>query len=319
MTTPGGDAIVTGSAVQRNPVLKFAQDVFAGTCGGVAVTLTGHPFDTLKVRLQSQSSSNPIYSGVVDCARKTIQWEGVTGLYKGVAAPLAGQMFFRATLFSALGSSKRWLSTDSDGNRRQLTMLDCYKAGAMAGGAAAFFEGPIDFYKSQVQVQIIRSKADPSYKPPFTSMPGCIKQSFAANGFRAPFQGLGPTLLRNIPANSIYLGSFEVMKIEAAKAYKCSVPELPAWVVLSAASLGGAMYWCAIYPVDVIKSAMMTDALASAERQYPNIVVTARKLWAEGGLPRFYKGFTPCLIRAAPANAAMLYTVDTVNNLLGNN
>lgn len=88
--------------------------------------------------------------GVVDCARKTIQWEGITGLYKGVAAPLAGQMFFRATLFSALGSSKRWLSTDADGNRRQLTMLDCYKAGAMAGGAAAFFEGPIDFYKSQV-------------------------------------------------------------------------------------------------------------------------------------------------------------------------
>lgn len=87
----------------------------------------------------------------------------------------------------------------------------------------------------QVQVQIIRAKADPTYKPPFTSMPDCIKQSFAANGFRAPFQGFGPTLLRNIPANSIYLGSFEVMKIEAAKSYKCSVPELPAWVVLSAA------------------------------------------------------------------------------------
>lgn len=66
-------------------------------------------------------------------------------------------------------------------------------------------------------------------------MPDCVKQSFASNGFRAPFQGLGPTLLRNIPANSVYLGSFEVMKIEAAKSYKCSVPELPAWVVLSAA------------------------------------------------------------------------------------
>lgn len=35
--------------------------------GGVAVTLTGHPFDTLKVRLQSQSSSNPIYSASTSC------------------------------------------------------------------------------------------------------------------------------------------------------------------------------------------------------------------------------------------------------------
>ena len=29
---------------------------------------------------------------------------------------------------------------------------------------AAFAEGPIDFYKSQIQVQIIRSKSDPKYK-----------------------------------------------------------------------------------------------------------------------------------------------------------
>lgn len=39
-------------------------------------------------------------------------------------------------------------------------------------------------------------------------------------------------------------------------------------------------------------------------------------LWAEGGVKRFYKGFTPCLIRAAPANGAMLYTVDKVTYLL---
>ena len=29
--------------------------------GGVVVTLVGHPFDTLKVRLQTQSSTKPIY------------------------------------------------------------------------------------------------------------------------------------------------------------------------------------------------------------------------------------------------------------------
>lgn len=34
----------------------------------------------------------------------------------------------------------------------------------MQGFVAAFTEGPIDFYKSQMQVQIIRSKIDPNYK-----------------------------------------------------------------------------------------------------------------------------------------------------------
>ena len=34
----------------------------------------------------------------------------------------------------------------------------------MTGLLAAFTESPIDFYKSQIQVQIIRSQSDPNYK-----------------------------------------------------------------------------------------------------------------------------------------------------------
>ena len=73
-------------------------------------------------------------------------------------------MFFRATLFSAFGASKRWLGTNADGTTHALTDMDLVKAGMMTGFAAAFIESPIDFYKSQIQVQIIRSKADPNYK-----------------------------------------------------------------------------------------------------------------------------------------------------------
>ena len=100
----------------------------------------------------------------MDCVKKTLQWEGVPGLYKGVTSPLAGQMFFRATLFSAFGASKRWLGTNADGTTRALTTADFYKAGFITGAAAAFAESPIDFYKSQIQVQMVRAKADPTYK-----------------------------------------------------------------------------------------------------------------------------------------------------------
>ena len=70
-----------------------------------------------------------------------MQWEGVGGLYKGVSSPLAGQMFFRATLFSAFGASKRWLATNPDGTTRPLTDIDFFKAGFITGLAAAFIEG----------------------------------------------------------------------------------------------------------------------------------------------------------------------------------
>lgn len=304
------------SASVQSPYLKASKDVFAGTCGGIAVTLVGHPFDTVKVRLQTQDFAKPIYSGALDCAKKTVQWEGLPGLYKGVTSPLAGQMLFRSIMFGAFGQTKTWFATNKDGSVRAPRYSDFYKAGAVTGGIAAFVEGPIDFYKSQIQVQIIRARADPKYKPAYTSVFSCVKATLATNGYRGPFQGLGPTLLRNIPANCIYLGSFEVMKDKLALRRGCKKTELPAAYVISAGGLGGIMYWLSIYPIDVIKSAMATDALEPSKRKYPDMATTYKKLMAEGGPSRFYRGFTPCLARAAPANGIMLYTVDKVTALL---
>ncbi|GAX76347.1 hypothetical protein CEUSTIGMA_g3793.t1 [Chlamydomonas eustigma] len=297
--------------------MKIGKDIFAGTCGGISVTLVGHPFDTLKIRLQSQPMDKPIYSGVVDCARKTVQWEGLGGLYKGVTSPLAGQMFFRASLFGAFGQSKRWLGTNSDGSARPLKPLDFYKAGAMTGFVAAFTEGPIDFYKSQIQVQIIRAKQVPDYKPPYTTVSECVRATVRESGFRGPFQGLSATLLRNTPANAIYLGNFEMLKQMYCKRYNCTQAEIPGAVVTAAAGLGGCTYWLAIFPVDCIKSAMQTDTVLRSQRKYTDFLTTAKLLWAEGGIKRFYKGFTPCIIRAAPANGVMLLTVEKVTAMLG--
>eukprot|EP00798_Chlamydomonas_sp_ICE-L_P010018 gene10018-7905_t len=291
--------------------MKVVKDVIAGTCGGISVTLVGHPFDTLKIRLQSQPMDKPIYSGVVDCAKKTIQWEGLGGLYKGVASPLVGQMFFRASLFGAFGQSKRWLGTNADGTSRTLQPIDFYKAGAMTGFVAAFTEGPIDFYKSQVQ-----SKMNPEYKAPYTGMADCVKQTISANGIKGPFQGLGATLLRNIPANAVYLGNFEMMKSAYAKAYDCTPAEIPGGIVMGAAGLGGLTYWMVIFPVDQIKSAMQTDSIIKPDRRFSSVSATAKILWSEGGVKRFYKGFTPCIIRAMPANGVMLLTVDKVTTYL---
>lgn len=43
----------------ENPVKYF----FAGGVGGVLTVLVGHPFDTVKVRLQTMSLDKPQYKG----------------------------------------------------------------------------------------------------------------------------------------------------------------------------------------------------------------------------------------------------------------
>ena len=50
----------------------------------------GHPFDTIKVRLQTSEKSQ--FKGPLDCLLQTVRKEGLRGLYKGATPPLVGWM-----------------------------------------------------------------------------------------------------------------------------------------------------------------------------------------------------------------------------------
>ena len=69
--------------------VSSVRDFAAGGVGGICAVLVGHPFDLVKVRLQTAEKG--VYSGAIDVARKTIAREGpIRGLYAGVSAPLTG-------------------------------------------------------------------------------------------------------------------------------------------------------------------------------------------------------------------------------------
>lgn len=53
--------------------------------------IVGHPFDTVKVRLQTTDKSQ--FRGPLDCLLQTVRKEGFAGLYKGATPPLVGWMF----------------------------------------------------------------------------------------------------------------------------------------------------------------------------------------------------------------------------------
>lgn len=63
----------------------------AGVFSGIAKLTVGHPFDTIKVRMQT--SQNAQFNGPLDCVMKTVRNEGFAGLYKGATPPLVGWMF----------------------------------------------------------------------------------------------------------------------------------------------------------------------------------------------------------------------------------
>jgi len=258
--------------------------------------------------LQTQSSKNPVYSGAVDAASKVIKAEGVGGLYRGVTSPLAGQMFFRATLFFAYARAKEFVGVSPE------DPLSYAKAGAMAWLAGTFFESPIDLYKSQWQCQLVKAKADPTYKSPYGSVVDVVKESWKYNGVRGPYQAFHATMARNLPAGAVYFGVFENVKNSFAKTNEDG-KATNAQIILSG-GIGGFFYWSLFYPIDVIKSALMTDAVNPAKRKFTGFFDAAGKLYASGGVKAFYRGLVPCLLRASPANAGMLFTVDYIRRII---
>lgn len=68
-----------------HPAIQAAIDLTAGAAGGGACVLTGQPFDTIKVKMQTFPQ---LYKGLADCFLKTYNQVGIRGLYRGTSPAL---------------------------------------------------------------------------------------------------------------------------------------------------------------------------------------------------------------------------------------
>ncbi|XP_029189604.1 mitochondrial substrate carrier family protein G-like [Acropora millepora] len=308
MAESEGKAGIAISSGEHSFVRRTVKNVVSGTFSGIAVCLVGHPFDTLKVRLQTQPIDRPVYTGLLDCFVKTMKWEGIGGLYKGVGSPIVGQMFFRATLFTSYYQITAFFA-GKDRQGQRLTVPEYFLSGMFTGFFAALVEGPIDLFKSKMQIQIIRAKSGEPvmYRNVFHAAYVIVKK----HGIRGAYQGLPATWLRNIPANSAFFGFYELSRTMATPKGG-TVQDLSPFALLAAGGTGGFLYWFLTYPTDVIKSSMQADDSTVEKRRFKSIRDCARQLHNEGGWKRFYTGFTPCLLRSIPANATLFFVVETI-------
>lgn len=73
----------------KSSLASQVRSLAAGGFGGICAVVVGHPFDLVKVRLQTAEAG--VYSGAIDVVKKSIARDGLRrGLYAGVSAPLVG-------------------------------------------------------------------------------------------------------------------------------------------------------------------------------------------------------------------------------------
>jgi solute carrier family 25 carnitine/acylcarnitine transporter 20/29 len=306
-------------------------DYVAGVISGFGKVAAGHPFDTLKGRVQSGRFRTPAEALV-----RTVKDEGILTLYQGVSMPTVSVCFVGGLVFYFNAVIRRLLQPDPKG---ELTYFQMFLAGSGAGVVAGAAVNPIEVLKVHMQVQNRRAQAYgvvPGTKGRSNSLMVLIRSI----GFRNAYTGVGPTLIREIGTFGIFFPANEFNKdliikyVSPTRAVAPKVrptgpieaqhdlgkPKKPklniAWRVGSA-WLAGVVCWLPVYPIDVIKTRMQLratdrrlhpDVASTADKPYKNMLHCAKDIYTKEGLAVFGRGLTPCLLRAGPAYAAQ-YTL----------
>lgn len=201
--------------------LSVVKELIAGTVGGTAQILVGHPFDTVKVKLQSMKPTPgkpPLYTGAIDVVRKVAAKEGIMGLFAGIQAPLPFVAVFNAALFAANGTMRQLIGQGRPGD--QLTLPEVGLSGVGAGIAVSFVACPTELVKCRLQAQ-------PGV---FAGAIDCTRQVVASRGMGGLFTGMSATISREIPGNALYFMGYAATK-------RAMVPEGGSDKDLSAAQL----------------------------------------------------------------------------------
>lgn len=280
----------------------------------------GHPFDTIKVRLQTSETTQ--FKGPLDCLMQTLRKEGPQGLYKGATPPLVGWMFMDSVMLGSLTFYRRLLhenifepvyraravaeAVGLPPAENKLPPIGHAMAGVMAGATVSFVAAPVEHIKARLQIQYSADRSKRLYSGPIDA----IKKIHGQYGVRGLYHGLGATLLFR-SFFFFWWGSYDLFTRALNKHTSLSTPAVNFW----AGGLSAQVFWITSYPSDVIKQRIMTDDLGN--RKFPRWRDAARAVGQEKGWRGYWRGFVPCFLRAFPANAMALVAFEGVLRALG--
>jgi len=259
----------------------------AGWAGGVGLLLVGHPFDTIKTRVQADTAG--LYKGPADCLKQLVAKEGPLAVYKGVTAPLVGvgtvfAVYFVSYDLMALALRAMANKKPSD----NLSLGEVMVCGGFTGLVGTCILAPSELLKVQQQTAALKGLDG--------SMGAICRQIYAEQGARGFLKGFGATLARDCPGSMAWFGAYEMTKQSI-----CEDPSKPTVSqALTAGGMGGMGMWLSALPMDTIKT-----RIQSTRGGKPiGFIEAYTQIMKEGGIKAFYKGFAPIMMRAFPANAA---------------
>lgn len=297
--------------------IEALKDISCGSLAGMVGKVFEYPFDTVKVRLQSQPNRHPLqYTGAWDCLQQSLAKGGLRGLYRGLGAPLVGAAAENASLFWAYRLSQDVLkatiySSNTDGEKLPITAL--VTAGAISGSFTSLVLTPIELVKCRIQVPA-QSPLDPTLRST-QSMTAIIADIWRRDGIAGFWRGQLGTLLRETGGGAAWFGSYEISTLYFKSCLaNPETDEIPLLRQLSSGAFAGIMYNFLFFPADTIKSKIQTGELTGVKPSFYNV---GKELFRAHGLKGLYRGCGITVGRSVPSSAAIFYIYENLRKVLG--
>jgi solute carrier family 25 carnitine/acylcarnitine transporter 20/29 len=243
-----------------------------GALFGTSSVALGHPFDTVKTKMQAQQGFEN--QNMLLAFKKTFKSQGIRGFYRGGIPPLIGSGIYRSVQFGAYESTYRYLEDYAFGKYNvpytgglEVRVI----AGGIAGGTArAIIETPLDYAKIRQQTQ---------QNWPLRQMYSGFSISWCRTvGFLTTFFIIWDTTKRHIPDpfNRPLLGP------------------------LLSGSISATAAWWVVWPLEYMKSQVQ----AAYGQNVP--ALQRMRMVAKGGFFALYRGIGPGTLRSVIANGPSL-------------
>lgn len=157
----------------------MVKETFSGAIGGFTGVLLSHPFDTLRVRIQSLE----IKPKILPFVKRIINEEGFLTLYRGLIPPLIGMGIEKATVFTAYNFVKK--KTDNN-----------FVSGYCAGLTSSIVITPIEKVKIHLQ----------------TTKIGILNSIKTTIKTKSLYQGFTPTFFREAIGFGLYFSFYNFYK-----------------------------------------------------------------------------------------------------------
>jgi len=285
------------------PNREYAVGACTGTLASTFAVLILHPVEAIKVRMQTAQHVGA-EGGLL--ARSALL---LRRPYAGVGPHLLQYSLLNSVRFGSYAAAQGFFQRrnasspealgKTDLGKRQLMLSETFACGAFSGVCIAATLHPLFAIKTHQQANRL-------------GVAEAATRLWHGEGVRGFFRAFAAGFVRFPIALGVFFTSYEALKRLSASSQPAaggsSDPVRPVvnFRISASGALAGIACWTSIYPLDVVQSRVIGEAVYGPQRKYPTVSGTFATLLREEGAVSFVRGYSAVLVRSGPVNALLL-------------